>query len=110
MFLGRVVGSVWATKKTQNVSNLRFLVVHPMDLEKEPNTDIVVVADVLGAGIGETVLCAYGRAARLAVGSDDVSIEAAIIGIVDSVDVSEAEREKIRESIAGRADREANER
>lgn len=79
-----------------------------MDLEKAPNTDVVVVADVLGAGIGETVLCAYGRAARLAVGNEDVSIEAAIIGIVDSVDVNEGERERIREEIAERRNAEAD--
>ena len=100
MFLGRVVGSVWATKKISNVENLRFLVVHPTGLDREPNTDIVVVADVLGAGAGETVLCAYGRAARLAVGNDDISIEAAIIGIVDSVDVADEERDAIRDANA----------
>src|SRR5437868_13995554 len=88
MFLGRVVGTVWATKKAADLEGMRFLIIHPFDLEKEPNTNIVVVADRLGAGIGEIVLCAYGKAARSAIGNQDLSIEAAAIGIVDSIDLT----------------------
>ena len=96
MFIGRVIGTIWSTKKTENLENLRFLVVHPMNLNKEPNTDIVVVADRLGAGPGETVMCAYGHAARTAIGNTDLSIEAAVVGIVDSVEIDPAEAEAIR--------------
>jgi ethanolamine utilization protein EutN len=87
MFLGKVVGSVWATKKTANLEGLRFLIVHPCDLNKEPNTNVVVVADRLGAGVGEMVICAYGRAARSAIGDQELSIEAAVVAIVDEVDL-----------------------
>ena len=90
MFLAKVVGTVWATKKVDNVTNLRFLVVHPLNIDKDPNTNIVVVADTLGAGVGEDVICAYGHAARKAVKEHDpgsLSIEAAVIGIVDRVDI-----------------------
>jgi len=91
MFLGKVVGTVWSTKKTPNLEGVRFLIVHPYNLDKEPNTNIVVVADRLGAGIGETVMCAYGRAARSAIGDQDMSIEAAVVGIVDQVDLDAEE-------------------
>lgn len=90
MFLGKVIGSVWATKKTDNLAKLRFLLVHPINLNKSPTTDVVVVADILGAGSGETVICAYGHAARKAISPDDpssLSIEAAVVGIVDRMDV-----------------------
>ncbi len=90
MFLGKVVGTVWATKKVSTVDNLRFLVVHPLNIDKEPNTNVVVVADTLGAGVGETVMCAYGHAARQAiktVNPASLSIEAAVIGIVDRIDI-----------------------
>ncbi len=93
MFLGKVVGSVWATKKTDNLKNLRFLIVNPLNLKKAPLTDVVVVADLLGAGVGEVVICAYGHAARQAIYPDDpssVSIEAAVVAIVDRVDVDSA--------------------
>jgi ethanolamine utilization protein EutN len=89
MFLGKVVGTVWSTKKTPDLEGVRFLVVHPIDLDKEPTKNIVVVADRLGAGVGETVMCAYGKAARSAIGNQEMSIEAAVVGIIDRVDVRE---------------------
>src|SRR5215207_2893885 len=89
MFLGKVVGTVWSTKKTPDLEGVRFLVVHPIDLDKEPTKNIVVVADRLGAGVGEIVMCAYGKAARTAVGDQEMAIEAAVVGIVDRVDVQE---------------------
>jgi len=90
VFLGKVVGSVWATKKTDNLKNLKFLVINPINLKKAPLTDVVIAADVLGAGIGETVICAYGHAARRAIKPDEpstLSIEAAVVGIVDRIDL-----------------------
>ena len=91
MFLGKVVGTVWSTKKTPDLEGVKFLVVHPYDLDKEPNRSIIVVADRLGAGIGEVVMCAFGKAARSAIGDQDMSIEAAVVGIVDRVDYSDEE-------------------
>ena len=89
MFLGKVVGTVWSTKKTPDLEGVKFLIVHPIDLDKEPTKNIVVVADRLGAGVGEVVLCAYGKAARSAVGNQEMSIEAAVVGIIDRMDVQE---------------------
>ena len=76
MFLGKVVGTVWSTKKTPDLEGVRFLVVHPYDLEKDPTRNIVVVADRLGAGSGEMVICAFGKAARTAMGNQEMAIEA----------------------------------
>ena len=98
MFLGHVVGTVWSTKKTPNLEGVRFLIVHPYNLNKEPGTDIVVVADRLGAGIGETVLCAYGKAARSAIGDQDMSIEAAVVGIVDTMEIQGSTSDEIIEA------------
>ena len=83
MFIGKVVGSLWATRKTENTSGIKFLIIQPYNLNKAPNTDTIVAADILGAGEGELVMVAYGRAARLALENDDMSIEAAVIGIID---------------------------
>ncbi len=91
MFLGKVVGTVWSTKKAPDLEGVKFLIVHPIELDKEPSRSIVVVADRLGAGVGETVMCAYGKAARSAVGDQEMSIEAAVIGIVDRMDIQEEE-------------------
>ncbi len=89
MFIGKVVGSLWATRKVENTSGIKFLIVQPYNLNKAPNTDTVVVADNLGAGEGELVMVAYGRAARMALGNDDLSIEAAVIGIIDEFTIDE---------------------
>ena len=98
MFLGKVVGTVWSTKKAPDLEGVRFLIVHPYDLDKEPTKNIVVVADRLGAGIGETVMCAYGKAARSAIGDQEMSIEAAVVGIVDRMDIQDALSEDVREA------------
>lgn len=96
MFLGKVVGTVWSTKKTPNLEGMRFLLIHPLDSTKAPKVDVVVAVDTLGAGIGETVIVAYGRAARLAVANENVSIEAAVVGIVDRMDYSGALPEELK--------------
>jgi microcompartment protein CcmK/EutM len=96
MFLGKVIGTVWSTKKTPDLEGVRFLIVHPYDLDREPTKNVVVVADRLGAGTGEVVMCAYGKAARSAIGNQEMSIEAAVVGIVDRVDLADAQSEELR--------------
>jgi ethanolamine utilization protein EutN len=99
MFLGKVVGTVWSTRKVSNLGSLRFLLIHPVNLNVATNEDLVVVADVVGAGVGELVICAYGHAARTAIGTNlDISIEAAVVGIVDGLDVSEDFKAKVADS------------
>lgn len=91
MFLGRVIGEVWATRKTAELGGFRLLVVEPLDDRDDPaarKVTPVVAADPLGADLGERVVVAFGKAARIACGGDnDQSLEAAIVGIVDDVDV-----------------------
>jgi microcompartment protein CcmK/EutM len=98
MFLGKVVGTVWSTKKTPDLEGVRFLIVHPYDLDKEPTKNIVVVADRLGAGIGEIVMCAYGKAARTAIGNQEMAIEAAVVAIVDRMDIQDTVSDEAREA------------
>lgn len=92
MFLGRVVGEVWATKKVDDLKALRLLVVDALDERREPGAPKVtpvVCADALGAKLGERVVVAFGKAARVAtLGHDgDYAFEAAVVGIVDDCDI-----------------------
>ena len=91
MFLGRVVGQVWATKKAADLAGKRLLVVEALDERRAPGAPKVtpvVCADPLGAALGEHVIVAFGKAARVACGGDgDYAFEAAIVGIVDDFDV-----------------------
>ncbi len=94
MFLGRVIGEVWATRKVCDLSGKRLLVVEALDDKNDPEADKVtpvVAADPIGAGIGETVVVAFGKAARVACGGDgDFAFEAAVVGIVDDFHIPDA--------------------
>ncbi len=94
MFLGKVVGEVWATRKAQDLEGKRLLVVQPLDDPRERPADMVtpvVAADPLGADHGEHVVVAFGKAARVACGGDgDFAFEAAIVGIVDDFHAPDA--------------------
>ena len=94
MFLGRVVGEVWATKKSADLIGKRLLVIEALDERREPGSPKVtpvVAADPLGAALGQHVVVAFGKAARVACGGDgDFAFEAAVVGIVDDFDVPDA--------------------
>lgn len=90
MFIGTIVGTVWSTKKVDGLSGLKLLLIHPYNLDGDPVPDVVVAGDRLGAGIGEDVIVAYGKAAREALGSQDLPVEAAVVAIVDGFDLSES--------------------
>lgn len=91
MFIGRVIGEVWATQKVADLEGKRLLVIEALDDRRDPTAPMVtpvVAADPIGAGIGERVVVAFGKAARVACGGDgDYAFEAAVVGIVDELDV-----------------------
>ncbi len=95
MFLGRVIGEVWATRKVSDLEGHRLLVVEALDTGSGPPAPMVtpvVAADPIGAGVGEEVLVAFGKAARVACGGDgDFALEAAVVGIVDDHQLSQGE-------------------
>lgn len=78
LLLGMVEGNLWATKKSPRLMGQTFLTVR---LAEDEN--ILICADCVGAGEGETVLIATGSAARVAAGRD-IPVDAAIVGIVDN--------------------------
>lgn len=94
MFLGRVVGEVWSTKKVRDLEGKRLLVIEALDERRgpgAPKVTPVVAADPIGAGVGEKVIVAFGKAARVACGGDgDFAFEAAVVGIVDDANIPEA--------------------
>ncbi len=88
MFVARVIGEVWSTRKDVTLEGIRLLLVDPLDVSQKVTGDkrvgLVVAADPLGAGVGEEVVVAYGRAGRVAIGrGHDIAAEAAVVGIVD---------------------------
>ncbi len=84
MVVGKVVGTVVATRKNDNLIGSKFLIVEPIHKLEEGKGRFVAV-DNVGAGIGETVLVATGSAARIGCNMENAPIDAAIVGIVDNV-------------------------
>ena len=87
MQIGRVVGTVVATQKNRKLEGAKLLLVQPMTLDEKPRGVAVLAIDSVGAGVGEKVLLVIeGKAAGDALGGRRAAVDAAIIGIVDTVD------------------------
>ncbi|MDY6227195.1 MAG: EutN/CcmL family microcompartment protein [Clostridium sp.] len=81
MILGKVVGSVVATRKNEKLIGSKFMIVHPID--NMINKGRMVAIDNVGAGIGDIVLIVTGSAARMGFKNQDTPVDALIVGIID---------------------------
>ena len=82
MLVGKVVGSVVATRKNERLLGSKFMMVEPIENMSENGR--IVAVDNVGAGIGEIVLVALGSAARIGCDMENAPVDAAIVGIVDN--------------------------
>jgi microcompartment protein CcmK/EutM len=89
MLLAKVVGTVVATRKDQRLVSNKLMVARPVDPHGKPEGHYLVAVDTVDAGVGETVLIVSGSSARMAAGLKDCPVDAAIVGIVDTVEVNE---------------------
>ena len=91
MFLGRVVGTVVATQKYPGLEGCKLLLVEPLDPVRPEAADPVplVAVDTARAGPGDTVYLTQSREAAQALDNDFVPVDAAIVGIVDEIDLTD---------------------
>ena len=88
MQLARVIGDVVATRKDDSLTGIKLLVVQPLNLDDTPRGTTLLAVDGVGAGVTEKVLIVLeGRAAGEALGRKGAPVDAAIVGIVDQMDV-----------------------
>jgi ethanolamine utilization protein EutN len=87
LFLGRVIGTVWATRKDENLVGAKFLIVRQINLDYSETKNFVVAVDSVGAGVGEVVLVATGSSARQTTFTRNKPIDAVIMAIVDKLDI-----------------------
>ena len=87
MNLGKVIGTVVATRKEQAMEGLKLLMVRYVDTDGRETGGAVVAADSVGAGPGELVLVATGSSARQTIATDKRPCDAVIMAIVDSWDI-----------------------
>lgn len=88
MQLGKVIGTVWSTRKDEKLVGSKFLIVKQLDLDSTLKDSFVVAVDSVGAGVGETVLYASGSSARQTTNTKNKPVDAVIMAIVDKLDVS----------------------
>ncbi|MDN5341192.1 EutN/CcmL family microcompartment protein [Oceanotoga sp. DSM 15011] len=86
MIIAKVIGNIWATRKDEKLNGFKFLVVKQCNTQTDNQ---FVAADMIGAGIGDTVLITKGSSARNSLENTNIPIDAVIVGIIDSLEVDE---------------------
>jgi len=88
MILARVIGTVVATRKDDRLHGRKLLVARLVDVDGNDEKGHVIAVDTVGAGEHEVVLIVQGSSARMAFGCKECPIDAAIVGIVDTVETN----------------------
>ncbi|BBA92492.1 MULTISPECIES: EutN/CcmL family microcompartment protein [Streptococcus] len=81
MLVAELVDTIWATRKSDALNGAKFLLAKVVGGSR--SGEIMVVADMIGAGIGDRVIVATGSAARRMMENDLMPVDAAVIGIID---------------------------
>lgn len=87
MFLGKVIGNVWATQKYESLKGFKLMFVQPLNGEMKINGDPIVAVDSVGAGPGEIILYITASEAVIPLPVDMAPVDASIVGIVDSINL-----------------------
>ena len=90
MVIGRVLGNLVSTQKNRKLEGTKLLLVQPLDLEGAPRGASVIAIDSVDAGVGDRVLLVLdGKAAMAALDRGLAAVDAAVIGVIDAVDVAD---------------------
>jgi ethanolamine utilization protein EutN len=89
VLIAKIVGTVVATRKDPRLVSNKLLVARTMDPRGKADGAYLVAVDTVDAGVGETVLIVSGSSARMAAGLKDCPVDAAIVGIIDAVEMSD---------------------
>jgi len=83
VLIGRVINSIWSTRKDESLVGAKLMIVQLLDTPEEGKGKIIVAVDTIGAGIGERVLITQGSSSRRMTGFKDSPVDATIVGIID---------------------------
>lgn len=86
MFIGRVIGTVWATRKDENLQSFKLQFIQPLNGDRQNTGDPIIAVDTVGAGPGETVIYITAREAVIPLPVEMAPVDASIVGIVDRID------------------------
>ncbi len=91
MRTGIVIGTIWATRKEEKLSGLKLLIIQPTNMATgELDGAPLVAADLIGAGVGESVIFVSGSSARGATGDLNTPVDATVVGIVDDLEIDQS--------------------
>jgi microcompartment protein CcmK/EutM len=88
MIIARILGTVVSSQKDERLLGKKLLIVKPINLDGTDQNGYVVAVDTVGAGFHERVLVVAGSSARLAEGNKDCPVDAAIVGVIDTIDTN----------------------
>ena len=95
MKTAKVIGNIWATRKDENLNGLKLLVIQPINLiDLHPVGEPIIAADIIGAGVGETVIYVGGSSARPAAGGSNIPVDATIAVSYTHLDVYKRQRQR----------------
>lgn len=89
MVLGKVVGTIWATRKDEELVGMKFQVVRHLDLQYRLKETFIVAVDTVQAGVGDIVLVCSGSSARQTAQTRNKPVDAVIMAVVDKLDVAD---------------------
>ena len=89
MILGKVIGTIWATRKDEEMVGMKLQIVKQVDLDYKLKDSFVVAVDTVQAGVGDIVLVASGSSARQTAVTKNKPVDAVIMAVVDKLDISE---------------------
>ncbi len=87
MFLAKVIGTVWATRKDDHLTNFKMQFIQPLTAAGGKVGDPIVAVDTVGAGPGEIVFYITAREATIPLPVDMAPVDASIVGIVERIDL-----------------------
>jgi len=85
LFLGKVIGNVWATKKYETLKSFKLMIVQPINAEQKATGDPIIAVDTVGSGPGEIIYYITASEAVIPLPVDMAPVDASIVGIVDSI-------------------------
>jgi len=87
LYLGKVIGNVWATKKYSALQSFKLMFVQPVNAEMENCGDPLIAVDTVGSGPGEIIYYITASEAVIPLPVDMAPVDASIVGIVDSINI-----------------------
>lgn len=87
MFLGRVIGNIWATQKYEALKSFKMLLVQPINAQYKDLGEPIIAVDTVGAGSGEIIFYITASEAVIPLPVDFAPVDASIVGIVDSINI-----------------------